>query len=223
MGSKSAHFTRSIERVASPRHSIFQIPDRLDNSCQAQGCLKVGGSGCEAPCEPENCHRRYKQSPLVWLYIPGSWTTPAKTANTHRAYQSDWHDFSAWCEARGLAALPAVPITVALYLSDLAERRTVSTLQRRLATISQAHQAAHLETPTRAAEVRAVMQGIHRAKGSAQRQMAPAVMQIIRAMIECLPDSPLGARPGANPTWLRGCLPPLGACRARRGRCQLHG
>jgi hypothetical protein len=51
-------------------------------------------------------------------------------------------------------------VTVALYLSDLAQGCKVSTLTRRIATISQAHQAAHLETPTKAAEVRAVMQGI---------------------------------------------------------------
>ena len=56
-----------------------------------------------------------------------------------------------------------------------------SHIQRRLATISQAHQTAHLETPTKAAEVRAVMQGIRRAKGTAQRQKQPAVTQVIRA------------------------------------------
>jgi site-specific recombinase XerD len=118
----------------------------------------------------------------------------AKAASTRRAYQSDWRDFSAWCELRGLATLPAAPATVALYLSDLADRRTVSTIQRRLATISQAHQTAHLETPTKAAEVRAVMQGIRRVKGAAQQQKQPAVTQIIRAMVEQLTDGPLGVR-----------------------------
>jgi site-specific recombinase XerD len=118
----------------------------------------------------------------------------AKAASTRRAYQSDWRDFSAWCELRGLATLPAVAATVALYLSDLADRRTVSTIQRRLATISQAHQTAHLDTPTKAAEVRAVMQGIRRAKGTAQRQKQPAVTQVIRAMVAQLPNGPLGVR-----------------------------
>jgi site-specific recombinase XerD len=118
----------------------------------------------------------------------------AKAANTRRAYQSDWRDFSAWCEARCLEALPASSTTVALYLSDLADRCKVSTLQRRLATISQAHQAAHFESPTKAAEVRAVLQGIRRAKGTAQRQKQPAVTQIIRAMVAQLPDGSLGVR-----------------------------
>jgi site-specific recombinase XerD len=66
----------------------------------------------------------------------------SKAANTRRPYQSDWRDFTAWWDGQGLSSLPVVPATVALYLTDLAERAKVSTLQRRLATISQAHQSA---------------------------------------------------------------------------------
>ena len=31
----------------------------------------------------------------------------SKAENTLRGYQSDWRDFCAWCEARGLGPLPA--------------------------------------------------------------------------------------------------------------------
>ena len=34
----------------------------------------------------------------------------AKSANTRRAYRSDWADFAVWCQAHGLAALPAAPV-----------------------------------------------------------------------------------------------------------------
>jgi integrase len=92
-------------------------------------------------------------------------------------------------------SLPAAPETVALYLTNLAERRrSMATLAPRLATISQAHQAAHLESPTRAAEVRAVMQGIRRAKGTPQRQKTAAITLIIRAMVAGLPGSLIGMR-----------------------------
>jgi hypothetical protein len=50
---------------------------------------------------------------------------------------------------QGFASLPAAPATGILYLIDLAERVKVSTLTRRSVTISQAHQAAHDETPTK--------------------------------------------------------------------------
>ena len=121
----------------------------------------------------------------------------AKAANTRRAYRADWHDFTAWCEGHGRTALPAAPETVALYLTDLAGRRKTSTLQRRLSSISQAHQlaghAAH-DAPTRHATVRAVWAGIRRAKGTAQAGKAPVLTADVRAMVATLPDTLLGLR-----------------------------
>src|SRR6266511_3280145 len=42
----------------------------------------------------------------------------ARSANTRRAYAADWRHFTAWCADRGLAALPALPSTLTLYLTD---------------------------------------------------------------------------------------------------------
>ena len=118
----------------------------------------------------------------------------SKSANTRRAYAADWDDFTRWCALRGASALPAEPDTVALYLTASAEGLKPSTLQRRLATISQAHQAAGHETPTRAAAVRAVWAGIRRAKGTAQQGKAPAVTPEIRRMVDALGGGLLGVR-----------------------------
>jgi site-specific recombinase XerD len=131
----------------------------------------------------------------LWSIVNDGKVEQAKADNTKRAYRSDWADFTAWCDGHQLASLPAAPETVALYVTDQAERgRRAATLARRLATISQAHQAAHFEAPTRAAEVRAVMQGIRRTKDTAQRQKTAAVTIIIRAMVAGLPGSLLGLR-----------------------------
>ncbi len=70
-----------------------------------------------------------------------------------RAYRSDWAEFSAWADHRGLVALPATPETVALYLVELAEVAKASTIARRLSSISQAHRAAG--HPSRTASARA--------------------------------------------------------------------
>jgi site-specific recombinase XerD len=122
-------------------------------------------------------------------------------ASTARAYRTDWADFTAWCEQRGRVALPALPATVALYVTDLAAPadpahapRKVSTIQRRLASVSQAHQLAGHASPTASAEVRAVMKGIRRELGTAQVGKQPAVTEVIRAMVEHLPDTLLGRR-----------------------------
>jgi site-specific recombinase XerD len=115
----------------------------------------------------------------------------SKAANTRRAYKSDWQDFTGWCRYHGVTDLPASSETVALYLTDCAEGLKTSTLQRRLSTISQAHQAAGHESPTRHPAVRAVWQGIKREKGMAMQGKSPTLTADIRCMIEHLPPDKL--------------------------------
>jgi hypothetical protein len=78
-------------------------------------------------------------------------------------------DFRAWCTTQHppLEALPAQPMTVALYLATLADVRTPSTIRRRISSISVVHQLAGFTSPTSDAVVQAVWKGIHRAKGTA--------------------------------------------------------
>jgi len=71
----------------------------------------------------------------------------AKAANSRRAYRSDWRHFESWCRSHGLACLPAAPETVALYLTDLAADHKPSSLERKLTSITKAHQAAGFPTP----------------------------------------------------------------------------
>ena len=64
----------------------------------------------------------------------------AKAANTTRAYASDWRQFEAWCDKRGLEALPARAEAVATYLAVLAQAgKADSTIGRHLAAIGWQH------------------------------------------------------------------------------------
>ena len=118
----------------------------------------------------------------------------AKSANTLRAYQADWRHFEEWARTEGRESLPASPETVVAYLTDLADVAKVSTLERRVASISQAHQMAKLESPTRTMPVRTLMAGIRRQKGVAPKTKRPIMTDDLRAMLEELPDGLLGAR-----------------------------
>lgn len=118
----------------------------------------------------------------------------AKAPNTRRAYQSDWRAFTRWCDEHGRATLPASPDTLILYIASLAETRKVSTIQRRLSSISVAHQLAGHDSPTHDAHVRTVMQGIRRTKGSAPDAKEPAVTKVLKAMVEALPEGSIGVR-----------------------------
>jgi integrase len=81
-----------------------------------------------------------------------------------------------------------------MYVSQLADTHKPSSLQRRLAAISQTHQMLGHATPTQSAAVRTVMAGIRREKGTAQICKLPTLIQDIRRIVEDLPDTTLGFR-----------------------------
>lgn len=118
----------------------------------------------------------------------------SKAENTIRAYRSDWTHFEDWCRAHGQTAIPATPETVALYVADIATTLKTATITRRISAISQAHQIAGYETPTKSSQVRLVLAGIRRTKGTAQAAKTPVLVDDLRRMIARLPDNLLGVR-----------------------------
>jgi site-specific recombinase XerD len=120
-------------------------------------------------------------------------TAPA----THRAHRSDLAHFSLYCHQHGLCPLPATPDTVALYVASLAGAGArLSTIRRRLASISVAHQAAgHADSPTRSALVRTTVRGAARRLGSAPRQATALRLATLRRLLAATPeDTALGVR-----------------------------
>lgn len=88
----------------------------------------------------------------------------ALARNTVRAYKSDWADFSDWCRSRGVSSMPGSPETVANYLAHLSRTYKVSTLQRRLVSITRAHRVAGFDTPVSDPVVRETWDRITRPK-----------------------------------------------------------
>jgi integrase len=120
----------------------------------------------------------------------------AKASNTIRAYRSDWRHFVVWCVAHSLASLPAGPETVSLYLAEFGGLLKPATLQRRLAAIAKAHQAAGIDSPAsmKNAAVSEVWKGIKRTHGTAQDQKAAVLIKDLRAMLRTLRGGLLGVR-----------------------------
>ncbi len=121
----------------------------------------------------------------------------AQSANTRRAYRSDWADFSTWCAGKGLPFLPAEAGTVILYLTDLSSRAKASTLARRVATISQAHEAAGLESPSSRTAVRLFLRALRRDKagqGITASGKRPILGPELCAMLGSVPPTLLGMR-----------------------------
>src|SRR5215207_9459168 len=118
----------------------------------------------------------------------------ATAENTRAAYRSDWAHFLAWCETHGASPLPADVATVAAYLAECADSFKLSTIERRLVSISKAHQLASAPNPAKTEQIHLVMSGIRRALGRAQTQKAPATLEPLRAMLDTLGAGPAGLR-----------------------------
>lgn len=118
----------------------------------------------------------------------------SKATATRRAYRADWAHFAGWCALVGQTALPCDPATLCLYLTAHAPSLSVATLQRRLASISQAHKAAGHPTPVGTPAVRAVWGGIARQHGKPPARKTPLVVEAMRQCLDQLDDSARGRR-----------------------------
>ena len=139
-------------------------------------------------------HQSSSQSALTTPLQADDYIRASRSPNTLRAYRSDWQQFVGWCNRRRLASLPAVEATVCRYLAEQAEQNKVSTLARRVASISQAHQAAGLASPTQSLSVRATLKGIRRKKTSLTTEKAPVLVADLRKMVDTLGGSLMGKR-----------------------------
>jgi hypothetical protein len=118
----------------------------------------------------------------------------SRSEATLAAYASDLRHFSAWADDNNLAAMPAAPETVAVYLTAMADSFKASTIARRVAAISVAHQAAGLASPTTDTMVRSVLTGIRRTVGVAPKQASPTTIGEIRKMVSRMGDRTIDIR-----------------------------
>lgn len=121
----------------------------------------------------------------------------ARAKETKRAYKAHWSAFVEWCEEEGVMSLPALPATVSAYAADLADTHRPGSIQAALSAISQAHKLAHFDSPTLSPEVRIVMAGIRREKGTAQAGKRPLLTDDLRAIVRTLPKGLKGTRDAA--------------------------
>jgi integrase len=126
----------------------------------------------------------------------------SKAAATRRAYASDWRHFVQWCAENGLASLPAIPSTVALYITSLAKPREgekpkkAATITRRLTSINVAHQMAKLDSPATMNHhlVAETLHGIRRNLTTAQTRKKPLTRNRIVKLLDVLEGPIMAAR-----------------------------
>ena len=111
----------------------------------------------------------------------------SKSLNTIRAYKSDFKDFGAFCAKHNFKTLPTDPKIVSLYLTYLSGRDAkMSTLRRRLVSISMIHKLKGHYLDTKHPVIIENLMGIKRIKGSFQRGKKPILINQLKAIINVI-------------------------------------
>jgi len=95
-------------------------------------------------------------------------------AETRRLYAADWAAFMTWCRAAGLAALPALPTTVAAYLGSMSATLKPGALARRAAAIADRHRRTGHVSPGTDPAVRDVLRAARHARNQLRKADADA-------------------------------------------------
>ena len=111
----------------------------------------------------------------------------SKANNTLRAYKSDFNDFGLFCVQNGFKSLPSEPKIVSLYLTYLSTKGIkMSTLKRRLVSISVIHKLKGLYLDTKHPSIIENIMGIKRRKGSIQTSKKPLLISSLKAIINVI-------------------------------------
>ena len=116
----------------------------------------------------------------------------SKANNTLRAYKSDFKDFGAFCIKHGLNSLPTEPKVVSLYLTHLSKNSKISTLRRRLVSISMVHKLKGHYLDTKHPIIIENLMGIRRIKGSIQKGKKPLLINHLKSIINVIHEQKIG-------------------------------
>jgi len=118
----------------------------------------------------------------------------ASSANTRRAYASDWKHFSAWARRQNLDVLPPDPQTVGLYITACASGKvtgdkkpnSVSTIERRLSSLTWNYTQRGQPLDRKDRHIATVMAGIRNSHAAPPRQKEAVLPEDLIAMLETL-------------------------------------
>jgi site-specific recombinase XerD len=110
----------------------------------------------------------------------------SKSLNTIRAYKSDFKDFSNFCKKNNFKSLPADPKIVSFYITHLSSISKVSTLKRRLASISVVHKIKGFYIDIKHPLILENFMGIQRKLGVFQKSKKPILINELKEIIKTI-------------------------------------
>lgn len=118
----------------------------------------------------------------------------ASSANTRRAYASDWKQFASWCRRQGVDMFPPDPQVVGLYITAQASGKatgdkkpnSVSTIERRLCSLAWNYAQRGQPLDRKDRHIATVMAGIRNRHAAPPRQKEAVLPENLIAMLETL-------------------------------------
>lgn len=118
----------------------------------------------------------------------------ASSANTRRAYASDWRHFVSWCRRQELEPLPPSPDVVGLYITACAsgaatadrKPNSVSTIERRLSALTWSYAQRGTPLDRKDRHIATVFAGIRNTHAAPPRQKEAVLPEDVIAMLETL-------------------------------------
>ncbi|TGQ04876.1 site-specific integrase [Mesorhizobium sp. M2E.F.Ca.ET.166.01.1.1] len=118
----------------------------------------------------------------------------ASSANTQRAYASDWKHFSSWCRRQGVEMFPPDPQVVGLYITAQAsgtatgdkKPSSVSTIERRLSSLAWNYAQRGRPLDRKDRHIATVMAGIRNKHAAPPRQKEAILPEDLIDMLETL-------------------------------------
>jgi len=118
----------------------------------------------------------------------------ASSANTRKAYASDWRHFSGWCRRQGLEVFPPSPEVVGLYITAqasgaaTADRKpsSVATIERRLSALTWNYAQRGTPLDRKDRHIATVLAGVRNTHAAPPRQKEAVLPEDVIAMLETL-------------------------------------
>ena len=118
----------------------------------------------------------------------------ASSANTRRAYASDWKQFASWCRRQGVEMFPPDPQVVGLYITACASGKatgdktpnSVSTIERRLSALTWNYAQRGQPLDRKDRHIATVMAGIRNKHAAPPRQKEAVLPEDLIGMLETL-------------------------------------
>jgi len=118
----------------------------------------------------------------------------ASSANTRRAYASDWKHFASWCRRQGVEMFPPDPQVIGLYITAQAAGKatgdkkpsSVSTIERRLSSLAWNYTQRGQPLDRKDRHIATVMAGIRNRHAAPPRQKEAVLPEDLIAMLETL-------------------------------------